>query len=785
MTPNNLSQYSLRRIKWLAFGATGLAVAALEAYYYLVRGVPLRDNIIDWLLGMGIAYVIFNLTFRVLEHAQQQLQQTIAEHRHVEETLQHRLKMERLIANLSTHFINLPSEKVDEGIQQALQQIGEFTDVDRSYVFLISNDLKTLSNTHEWCAPGIEPQIANLQNLPAETFSWWMEKLHRLETIHIPRVADLPPEAAAEKEILQAQDIQSLIVLPLIFMERPIGFIGFDSVRVEKTWSDDTVILLQVTADAIASVLERKRVEMVLRRSRHEYEELVNSVEGIVWEVELTPFRFTFVSRYAERLLGYPRHRWYSEPDFWENHIHPDDRKQALDFCRRATEKGVDHQFEYRMLAADGRVVWIRDIVSVIIKEGRPVKLRGIMLDITDRKEAEQAEREQRLLAETLRDVTLTLAARIETETVLDEILQQARRLVDYSTANIMLLDENTLRVARHWGYDAFGVAKMVDNLTLSLSDIPLFAESARLRRPVLVQNTAEEPRWIRMRGTEWIQTNLTLPLVYSDRVLGFLNFDADTPAAFTPADAERLQPLAAVAAIALHNARLYEQARHDAEAKAILLKEVNHRVKNNLTAIIGILYTERHRADVQNHPMCRSIIETLVNRVQGLATVHNLLSASEWQPVRVDELATRLIRIALHTVPLNKRAKAEVSPSTLRIPASQANNLAMVLNELAMNSIKHALSAKNEIHLTVDITLAEDGQSAQLVFRDDGPGYPESVLHSKTENVGLYLVKTLVHDGLGGEVFFHNDGGAATVIRFPLERSLATCASVPSSERP
>ncbi|RME45315.1 MAG: GAF domain-containing protein, partial [Caldilineae bacterium] len=620
-----------------------VAGVLLEGGHYLLWDISPLSALLDWTLGMVITLFIVLVSFRLIDRARRQLEQEIAERRQAEKSLRHRLAVEKLLANISTYFINLPPEKVDEGIQHTLQKIGQFTNVDRSYVFLLSDDLKALSNTHEWCAPGIEPQMDNLQNLPADTFPWWMDKIRRLETIHIPRVADLPPEAAAEKEILQAQDIQSLIVLPLSFAERAIGFIGFDSVRSEKKWPDDAILLLQVTASAIAGLLERRRVERILWQSRREYEDLVNTVEGIVWEADPEPLRFRFVSRHAEKLLGYPRHRWYNEPDFWENHIHPDDREWAVEFCRRATAKKEDHQFEYRMLTADGRVVWIRDLVSVIVKDGQPVRLRGIMVDITSRKQAEQAEHKQRLLAETLHDVTLALALHTDFETVLDEIFRQARRLVKYSTANIMLLDENILHVVRHTGYEAFGAAEVMEGLRLPLEDIPLMEEAARTRRPVLVPDAAQEPRWVRLRGTEWIQACLMLPLLYGEQVLGFLNFDADAPGAFTPADVERLQPLAAAAAIALHNARLYEQARRDAEAKAVLLKEVNHRVKNNLTAIIGLLYTERRRASFENHPMCQNLLESLVNRVQGLATVHNLLSASEWQPVRVDELATRL----------------------------------------------------------------------------------------------------------------------------------------------
>jgi len=198
----------------------------------------------------------------------------ISERKQKEETLLHRVEFVNLISSISTNFINLRSDEIDHAINQALQAIGEFTQVDRSYVFLFSEDKTKMTNTHEWCAEGIEPQMDKLQELPVETFPWWMEKLKGFETIHIPSVANLPPGASAEKEILQAQDIQSLVVVPMICERALIGFIGFDSVRAMKAWSEDTVSLLRIVAEILANALKRKRAEENLRKAKEEAEEV-------------------------------------------------------------------------------------------------------------------------------------------------------------------------------------------------------------------------------------------------------------------------------------------------------------------------------------------------------------------------------------------------------------------------------------------------------------------------------------------------------------------------------
>ena len=138
--------------------------------------------------------------------------------------------------------------------------------------------------------------------------------------------------------------------------------------------------------EMIAAVEER---EHSIGQSRARFQELVNSIDGIVWELDLADFRFTFVSDQAERILGYPVKKWLEDKDFWQRHIHDDDRDRVISFCNAGALARRDHDFEYRMIAADGRTVWLRDLVTVIVEDGQPVRLSGVMLDITSRKSAE------------------------------------------------------------------------------------------------------------------------------------------------------------------------------------------------------------------------------------------------------------------------------------------------------------------------------------------------------------------------------------------------------------
>lgn len=143
----------------------------------------------------------------------------------------------------------------------------------------------------------------------------------------------------------------------------------------------------------MTDITESKQAENALRKSEERFRHLVDSTDGIVWEAEAATFVFTSVSNNAERLLGYPVADWLA-PGFWASHIHPEDRDQAVQFCAACTGRSEDHEFEYRFIARDGRLVWLRDLVKVVEEEGKPRWLRGLIVDITERRLAEEALRD-------------------------------------------------------------------------------------------------------------------------------------------------------------------------------------------------------------------------------------------------------------------------------------------------------------------------------------------------------------------------------------------------------
>ncbi len=135
---------------------------------------------------------------------------------------------------------------------------------------------------------------------------------------------------------------------------------------------------------SIRAVPERKDFEEFVQQTEETFRPFLEMTNAIPWRADAKTWRFTYVGPQAKELLGYGQRQWY-ETNFWPEHIHPEDRAYAVKFCEEASKTRDQYEFEYRMIAADGHVVCILDLVSVSKTDGIPITLQGFMIDVTDR----------------------------------------------------------------------------------------------------------------------------------------------------------------------------------------------------------------------------------------------------------------------------------------------------------------------------------------------------------------------------------------------------------------
>jgi PAS domain S-box-containing protein len=193
-----------------------------------------------------------------------------------------------------------------------------------------------------------------------------------------------------------------------------------------RAWVDADVELVRELAAVATSEIAARETQLALAVSEERHRALLQGLRVIVWEGEPGVDSCSFVSEAAERLLGYTAEQWCGERGFWRDHLHPDDRERAVAESEAAVADGRDHTLVYRMLAADGRAVWIRDVVSVVRgPDGAPAALRGAMSDITAERDTETR---YRVLVENARFCTY----RQDTRSQLEYISPQVEELVGY-----------------------------------------------------------------------------------------------------------------------------------------------------------------------------------------------------------------------------------------------------------------------------------------------------------------------------------------------------------------
>lgn len=207
--------------------------------------VQLKNNIIEY---EGKPAIIGNVT-------------DITERKKADERKRFLLDFQKIATDASSLYIDIQTEEeFDEATNYILEQLGRLFTVDRSYIFLFSSDLSTMTNTHEWCAKDIEPQKDKIQQFPTDALPWFTNKIKKRDPIHIPNVDKLPPEAKAEKKEFKSQGIKSLILLPMINKKRKlIGFMGLDSVKKLKSWQNEQIRMLQLIAEIISNSIQNIR----------------------------------------------------------------------------------------------------------------------------------------------------------------------------------------------------------------------------------------------------------------------------------------------------------------------------------------------------------------------------------------------------------------------------------------------------------------------------------------------------------------------------------------------
>lgn len=228
----------------------------------------------------------------------------ITDRKIAEEKLASKSAFQELVAGISTEFVNANSSNLDSKIDLMLQRCGTFLKVDRTFLFQFSPDLQYMSNTHEWCASGIMPIKDTVQNYPVAEVPWIAEIIRNKQILFVPDVQALPDEYEADKRELLRQQIQSVLVIPIVKNDQLTGYFGFDAVKSKRQLDNEQVQMLQFLALILGDALENVKSEIALQKINMRFDRLASQNRTITWEIDPHD-KYTYISPVVKDVLGY------------------------------------------------------------------------------------------------------------------------------------------------------------------------------------------------------------------------------------------------------------------------------------------------------------------------------------------------------------------------------------------------------------------------------------------------------------------------------------------------
>ncbi|MDY7008571.1 MAG: PAS domain S-box protein [Cyanobacteriota bacterium] len=812
----------------------------------------------------------FEEKISALRESNERLIDEIIKHKQAREELLYRLNFEELITTLSTHFINLAPDEIDCGIQVALEWIGTFSGVDRSYIFLLDETGTYINNDYEWCDSGITPQIEQRKQIPLTALEEWNEQIKNLETIYIPSTTKLPKEKSISKRFLRLQCIKSLVVVPIVYRGIFIGFLGFDSVKEEKNWSEDIIALLRIMGEMFINALERKRVEIALAESEKKYRHLVETSQDLIWSLD-TEGRFTFVNQAAKRIYGYEtteiigcyltdfidreeveKYRAASTanitqiPSFtqdnsssyqWETiHKRQDgipvylnfnaialrdklgnfqgaigtatditERKKSEEDLQRAKDQlqavldavpwfvsWINSELIYigvnRQLAANfnlppetfigqeigflGSSLCFVDFISdffvssaqqisrevettvngsvknylvVVQKYAQGKALVSVGIDISDRKQAEAMK--SQLIAS------------------LQESEKKFRSLYEATSDAVILLDKNGIIDCNFAALKMFGLNHKEEFDNHNLADFyPEYQQngkkSAQLIKRYMVQAIVKGNSCF-----EWINQRVNKSEFPTEVLLTAMKaseYSQNRPGK----KSTKSIVLQAVIRDITERKRDEEQIKESLAEKEVLLKEIHHRVKNNLQVISSLLRLQSRYIEDE---IILEMLKESQNRVRSMALVHeHLYQSKDLSKVNFTEYISSLAGHLFQAYEVKARGvKLNINVIPVCLNIDTVVPCGLIINELVSNSLKYAFPEefRGEIFIEFDYD-DRDKNKFILKVADNGISFPQDLDYTKSGSLGLRLVCSLVKQ-LKGNIDLVNQVGTVFQITF------------------
>ncbi len=521
----------------------------------------------------------------------EEISQTLASLSHTQAKLNGHLKYERLMVEISTTFINLPVNQINQHIVQTLATIGTFTSVERCHVVIFSEEKPlSIGNIFEWQASNIPSIASRIQELKVKSLKWLLEKLKAGESILLNDPAELPKVAAHERALLADYGIQSILLTPLKVKGYLIGILTFEMVSQKRHWDEESPLIIEIIADIIANAVDRKRSEESIHRSQ-QFQFQLNQITRTGIEKDNMNSSIRALSRLLPSLIN-AQQAWLvltraeGDLEIYENGRRITPQAHLAQAIQEINERTTNGPFLTRESAAQR--TQMDDLTASIgkacialplqaksqrlgmilfaFKEQHPFSRQEvnfcqqaatqITLAIMKIHSLEEARRISKDLTN-LRSSAVEIAAHLDLNQLLKSILQHGIGLLNADGGELLILDESTneLEVAAVLNLDAAPIGsrfKVGEGAA---------GQAVKQRKPVVMEDYSTWQHRLQIYQESPVKSTIVTPLIVGGKVIGTIGiFHTEANVIFSQDDQNLLSIFTQHAAIALNNAFLFDR---------------------------------------------------------------------------------------------------------------------------------------------------------------------------------------------------------------------------------
>lgn len=341
--------------------------------------------------------------------------------------------------------------------------------------------------------------------------------------------------------------------------------------------------------------------------------------------------------------------------------------------------------------------------------------------------------KQEREIAETLRDIGTVLTSTLKLDEVLGRLLDQAGRVLPYDAANVMLIENGVARIVQSVGYERGGMStEEVESTSYSISQLPLTQRMIILRVPYVCSDTTADPTWVLMPGFEWVRSWLGIPIVVHDEVVGLFSLDSSQKGFYGPEHLTVIAPFAQQAAIAFENAQLFAEVQGLERVKSQMIRIASHDLRSPLARVQSLaqhlqkqldsLLTTEQRDHLNKIQEATLDMEQIIADVLSLERIETSIRTSE--PINWCDLINRSVS-ALHFEATAKRHSVRINcPPDLPVVRGDTAQLEHAILNMLQNAIKYTPPG-GQIELRAFSKMYGDKPTVAVEVQDNGIGIP------------------------------------------------------------